>query len=60
MNMEIAAMSMAMSQAQVMQQTSLAVTKKTMDTAEVQMKNLVEMLDTVSPPGLGEHVDVKA
>lgn len=47
--MDIAAMSMAMSQSKVMQQASLSVTKKAMDVAEVQMQGIVDMMKGASP-----------
>lgn len=42
--MDIAAMSMSMAQSQVQQQASISVLKKAMDSTEVQMNSIVEML----------------
>lgn len=50
-------MSMAMSQSAVMQQASLAVTKKAMDVAEVQMQGLVDMMKGV--PSFGHQLDIR-
>ncbi len=56
--MDIAAMSMAYSQAQVMQQVSLAVTDKAMDITETQMQGLIEMLPAT--PAFGQLMDIRA
>ncbi len=57
--MDIAAMSMAMAQSQVMQQASMAVTKKIMDHAEVQMQGIVEMMQQAAP-AFGHQLDIRA
>ncbi len=58
--MDIAAMSMAMSQTQVMQQASLAVTKKAMDMTEVQMQGIVDMMQSASPAAsFGQRLDIR-
>ncbi len=48
----------AMSQSQLMQQVSLSLTKKSMDTTEVIAQGLLEMLP--QQPGVGEHVNILA
>lgn len=48
----------AMSQSQLMQQVSLSLTKKSMDTTEVIAQGLLEMLP--QQPGVGEHINVLA
>lgn len=59
--MDIAKVSMAMSQAQLKQAASLSVMKKAMDTTEMSGDALVEMLNkSVAHPYLGKSVDVKA
>ncbi|HZW67705.1 MAG TPA: YjfB family protein [Pseudogracilibacillus sp.] len=59
--MDIAKVSMAMSQAQLKQAASLSVMKKAMDTTEMSGDALVEMLNKSVPhPYLGKSVDVKA
>lgn len=57
--MDIAAMSMAMSQANVMQQASLAATKNAMEVSRQQMQGVVEMLESVPPPS-PHALDVRA
>lgn len=42
--LDIAAMSMSMAQAQVMQQASVSVMKKAMDNTETQMNGIIEMM----------------
>ncbi|HLS67035.1 MAG TPA: YjfB family protein [Pseudogracilibacillus sp.] len=63
--MDIAAMSMALSQANVKQQASLAVMKKAMTTTETNAQGLIDMLNqsvgnNAPHPYLGGKVDVKA
>ncbi|MCZ0702096.1 hypothetical protein J2T56_001570 [Natronobacillus azotifigens] len=58
--MDIARLSMSMSQAQVHQQASLGVMNKVMDQSEAQADGLIEMLDQVAHPHLGQAIDVKA
>lgn len=65
--MDIAAISMSHAQFELQQSAAMAVTKKAMDVAELQMQGMVEMLQgavpdpqSVSPAGIGEKIDVKA
>jgi hypothetical protein len=64
--MDIPALSMAMSQASLLQDASLSVTKMVMDTAKVNAANMTEMLSQNSTmqqsvqPHLGGHIDVRA
>lgn len=58
--MDIAAASIALSGANVMQQASLAVAKNAMDVAERQMQGLVDMMQTASPPSFGHRLDIRA
>lgn len=58
--MDIARLSMAMSQANVQQQASLSVMSKAMDQSEAQTDGLIEMLDQTVHPHLGQAIDVKA
>lgn len=59
--MDVAKVSMAMSQAQLKQQANLSVMKKAMDTTEMTGDALIEMLnESVPHPHLGGKVDVKA
>jgi len=62
--LDIAAMSIAMNQAQVKQQASLSVMKSAMSTAEVNGQALIDMLESSSVPqaphpNLGTKIDVK-
>ncbi len=56
--MDIAAMSMAYSQSQVLQQASLMVTKNAMDLTKTQMQGLMQMLP--SSPSFGHSLDIRA
>lgn len=56
--MDIAAMSMAMSQSSVQQQASVSVMKKSMDAAETQMNALLEMMP--STPSFGHVLNTRA
>lgn len=58
--MDIARLSMAMSQANVQQQVSLSVMGKTMDQVEMQGDGLIEMLEKSVHPYLGQTIDVQA
>ena len=63
--MDIAAMSIGLSQAKVVQQVNLSVMKMAMDSAENKMLEMVNMIDTSNHtkpvnPNLGKYVDIKA
>lgn len=55
--MDIAAMSTAMAQSNLMQQVSLSVTKKAMDTTEVQMQGIIDMMQSATP-NFGQRLDI--
>jgi hypothetical protein len=55
--MDIAALSIALSQQQLMQQVSLAVTKEAMDVQMQSTEQLVEMVDATHPT-LGTNIDL--
>lgn len=57
--MDIAALSMALSQMNVRQEASISVMKKSMDQAEVNGENVVKMLEQSVQPHLGGSVDLK-
>lgn len=58
--MDIAAISMAMSNTQLKQQSSLAMMDKVKGEAEEQGNQMVEMLEQSAPhPNLGNRIDVK-
>ncbi len=56
--MDIAALSISMKQASLAQQVSIAVTKKVMDTAEVNAQALTKMMEQSVNPNLGKNVDI--
>lgn len=63
--MDVAKVSMAMSQASLKQQASLAVLKKAMTTAEIGAEGLIDMLNqsvgnNAPHPYLGGKIDIKA
>lgn len=60
--MDVAKLSMALSQANVKQQASLQVMSKVMDQTESQSNGLIKMLDQASPahPNLGTKIDIQA
>lgn len=58
--MDIARLSIAMNQSQLKQQASISVMKKTMDQAEMQSEQMIQMLQQSIQPHLGGHIDAKA
>ncbi len=60
MEMEIAAMSMAMSAASTQQSLSIGMLKKNMESSEQTMQAITDMMDNVpSPDGRGKLLDVR-
>ena len=67
--MDIAALSMGMSQMQVAQQTSISVMKRAMETGTEQMTDMVAMVETSTPiasitgpspdPNIGQLLDIR-
>lgn len=64
--MDIAALSMVMSQTQVKQQANLSVMKMTMDTGNIQAVEMLEMLqdstqalEQAIDPNLGRMIDIR-
>lgn len=57
--MDIAALSMVLSQANVRQEATMSVMKKTMDQAESNGQSLVKMLEQSVQPHIGGSVDIK-
>lgn len=57
--MDIAALSMVLSQASVRQEATMSVMKKTMDLAESNGQNVVKMLEQSVQPHIGGTVDLK-
>ena len=56
----MASASMTMSKAQTMQQYSVSMTKKAMDSQELALQGLLEMLPQQSAPTKGMYIDVYA
>ncbi|WP_081986995.1 YjfB family protein [Planococcus sp. CAU13] len=57
--MDIAALSMALSQMNVRQEASISVMKKSMDQAESGGQDLIKMLEQSVQPHIGGSVNVK-
>ncbi len=57
--MDIAALSMSLSQMNVRQEASVLVTKKAMDQAETNSANVVKMLEQSVQPHIGSSIDLK-
>lgn len=57
--MDIAALSMSLSQMNVRQEASVLVTKKAMDQAEMNSASVVKMLEQSVQPHIGGSVDFK-
>lgn len=58
--MDVAAMSLSLSECATNTNISLAMMSKVLDTVEVAGEALTEMIESVPTPGLGEHIDVLA
>ncbi|KGR83397.1 YjfB family protein [Lysinibacillus odysseyi] len=58
--MDIAALSITMSQAQLMQNVSLAVAGKVMETQQMQIQQVTEMMESMDAPhpDLGQKIDI--
>jgi hypothetical protein len=57
--MDIAALSVSMHQASVMQQADVSIMKKAMDTAQTNSDALVRMMEKSVMPNLGSNIDIK-
>lgn len=62
-NMDIAGLSMAMAQSNIGTQVSIAILNKTMDTAESQGAQIIQMIDSAAiqrsvQPHLGNSIDI--
>ncbi|NMM61471.1 putative motility protein [Clostridium sp. P21] len=57
--MDISALSVAMSQSQVMTQASVSVMKIAMNTCEQNSQNMTEMIEKSANPNLGKNLDIK-
>lgn len=58
--MDIAALSIAMSQSQLMQNVSLAVANKVMETQQLQVQQITELTESIDAPhpNLGQMIDI--
>jgi hypothetical protein len=58
MYMDIAALSMASSQASIMTQVNTAVLSMNLDTIDTAGDNMVKLMEQSVAPNLGQHIDV--
>ena len=58
MYMDIAALSMASSQANIMTQVNTALLSMNLDTVENASKNMIKVLEQSVSPNLGQNIDV--
>lgn len=56
--MDIAALSVSMKQASLYQQVGIALTKKVMDTNEVNLQALMKIMESSVNPNLGKNIDI--
>jgi hypothetical protein len=56
--MDIAALSIGLKQAQVVQAASTSVLKKAMDTAQVQAQDMLKVMEQSVQPQLGANIDL--
>lgn len=56
--MDIAALSVSMKQASLYQQVGIALTKKVMDTNEVNLQGLLKIMESSVNPNLGKNIDI--
>ena len=57
--MDIAALSMALSQMNVRTEANVSIMKKTMDQAELNGRDVVKMLEQSVQPHIGSRLDIK-
>lgn len=57
--MDIAGLSMALSQTKVMNDVSTAMLAKSMDTAEVIGDSMIKMMEQSVTPNLGANIDIR-
>ena len=56
--MDIPALSMALSQTELMTQVSTAVLAKSMDTTEALTEGMIKIMESSVTPNLGQNIDV--
>lgn len=57
--MDIAGLSIAMSQSQTLTAVSTAVLSKSLDTVEQSGENLIQMMEQSVAPNLGQSIDIR-
>lgn len=57
--MNIGALTVSMSTGSASQSMNLLMLDKALDTAEETSDMLTEMMDSITIPGLGEHIDIR-
>lgn len=57
--MDIAALSMGLSQMKIAQEASMSVMKMAMDTAKSQSSDLTKMMEQSVTPNVGKNIDIK-
>lgn len=57
--MDIASLSMSLSQMKVANQASISVLKLTMDTAQEQMEDMTKIMEQSVNPNIGSNLDLK-
>ena len=57
--MDIATLSMSLSQMKVANQASISVLKLTMDTAQEQMQDMTKIMEQSVNPNIGSNLDLK-
>ncbi len=57
--MDIAALSMSMSQSRTMEQASISVMKIAMNTGKENAQSMTDMLEKSADPNVGQHIDVR-
>lgn len=57
--MDIAALSMGLSQMKIAQEASMSVMKIAMDTAKSQSSDLTKMMEQSVAPNVGKNIDIK-
>lgn len=57
--MDIAGLSMVMSQSKVEDQASISLMKLAMNTGEQNAQNMTDMLEQVANPNLGQNLDIR-
>ncbi|EET88866.1 conserved hypothetical protein [Clostridium carboxidivorans P7] len=57
--MDIAALSIAMSQSNVIDQASISLMKMAMNTGKENAQNMIDMLEKSANPNLGQNLDIR-